>query len=133
MSIPRLNELDSGNTYNTELKSGKNDSPGIEITRTLLFSLVCQHRTESNISDTLDVLHASVELGINDDSSLVVNFNSNLLQIESGGEWSPSNSDKNNIRSNLWYIQYKSLAKSRKIYIRVYEPATSFHPWLPRH
>lgn len=101
MSVTRLNKLDSGDTYDIEQKSATSDVITPKVIRTLLLSLVSQHRTECNISDTLDVLHACVELGIDDDSSLVVDFDSDLLEVESSGEWSPSNGNENNISNNL--------------------------------
>lgn len=69
--------------------------------RTFFLSLVCQHGTESDVTDALDVFLAGGELIINDDAALVVDFNSGSFEIETLGVWSATNSDKNDIGFEL--------------------------------
>ena len=69
--------------------------------RTFLLSLVCQHRTECNIPNTLDALHASVELVVDNDTALVVNLNTNSLEVEAFGVRATTNGNENNVSVDL--------------------------------
>lgn len=60
-----------------------------------------KHGSEGNISDALDALDGGVELGIDDDTSLVVDLDANLLEVEALGYWPTSDSDEDNIGSDL--------------------------------
>lgn len=60
-----------------------------------------QHGPECDVPDALDVLDRSVELGVDDDSALVVDFDSDIFEVESGGDGSASNSDENDVGLDL--------------------------------
>ena len=64
---------------------------------TLLLGLVCQHGSESSISDTLDSLDTGVELVVNDDPSLVVHLDTNILEPEVLGDGSSTDSDEDDV------------------------------------
>lgn len=69
---------------------------------TLLLGLVSKHGSESDISDALDALDGGVELGIDDDATLVVDLDADLLKVEALGYWPATDSDENNIGGDLW-------------------------------
>ena len=90
MSVSRVNELHSGDSY--KFKISYNPATTERERLTLLLSLVREHRTESDISDTFNPLDGSVEFGIDDNSTLVIDLDTNLLQSESIGDRSSTDS-----------------------------------------
>lgn len=62
VTVSRFEIFDSGNTF--------------------LLSLVRKHGAEGDVTDTLDVLHGSVELVIDDDPTLVVFLNTNGFEVK---------------------------------------------------
>ena len=66
-----------------------------------LFCLVRKHRSESNVTDALDVRDGSVELVVNDDTALGVDLNANLLEVEASCDWAAADGNKNDVRLEL--------------------------------
>lgn len=69
--------------------------------RTLFLGLVCEHRTEGNITDALDVLHRGVELVIDNDTTLAINLDANLVKVEALSDGATTDGNKNNIGLDL--------------------------------
>lgn len=68
---------------------------------TLLLGFVSQHRTKSDISDTLDTLDGSVELIVDDNSSSVICLYAELLETKSGSNGSSTDSNKYDVGLEL--------------------------------
>jgi hypothetical protein len=68
-----------------------------EARRTLLLGLMCEHGTERDVSDTLDAFRAGVKLIVDDDPSLLVRLNSDVLQAEILCHWSSSDRHEDDI------------------------------------
>lgn len=68
---------------------------------TFFLGLVSKHGTESDITDALDVVHAGVELVIDNDSALLVYLNTNCFKVESLGHWTATNSNQENVGIEL--------------------------------
>ena len=68
---------------------------------TLLLSLVSQHGTESDISNTLDALGGSVELVVNDDTSALVHLDTNLVKTKTLSHGSSTDSNEDDIGLDL--------------------------------
>lgn len=81
MSETRVNVLDSSDTF--------------------LLSFVGKHRSESYVSNAFNSLGRSVELRVDNDTSSVVNFYTDLLEVESLRNGSSTDSDENYIGFNL--------------------------------
>jgi hypothetical protein len=69
---------------------------------TFFFSLVCQHRAESDITNTPYVLHGCVELIINDNTTLVVHLNTDRFEVKPFCIWATAHGNKDYIRFQLW-------------------------------
>lgn len=61
----------------------------------LLLSLVSEHRSRYYITDCVDIREVGLEMFVDDNSVLVVKFNSHFLGAESVGEGSSSSGDEN--------------------------------------
>ena len=68
----------------------------------LLFGLVCEHRSESDVTDTLDVLDGRIELIVDDDATLVVEFHTSGFEVETVGKWPPADGDQDDVRLELY-------------------------------
>lgn len=66
-----------------------------------------EHGPERHVTNTPDALHASVELIIDDNPTLRVNFNSDLLKTKSVDIRSAANCDEDNICFQLYIIILK--------------------------
>jgi len=64
---------------------------------TLLFGFVCQHGTESNISNGVHASDTSVELVVNDNATTLVEFYANFLKVQRACYWTTANRDKDNV------------------------------------
>jgi hypothetical protein len=54
---------------------------------------VCKHGTERDVADTLDALHAGVVVVVDHDPSLVVDFDTDFLQVQALRHRSTTDSD----------------------------------------
>lgn len=91
VSVSGLDVLDSSNTF--------------------LFSFVGKHGSESDVTNALDALHSGIELVIDDNTALGVNFNTNLVEAETIGIRTTPNRDENNIRIKLDNMSAKKSVK----------------------
>ena len=66
---------------------------------------MCQHRSESNVTNAFDVLHRGVELIVNDNAAPVVLLNTNGLKVQTLGIWTTADSDKDDISIELRKIR----------------------------
>lgn len=66
-----------------------------------LLGLVCQHGTESDITNTLDTFCTGVELIVNDDSSLFIRLDADLVKSQTFSNGSTTDRDENDICFNL--------------------------------
>jgi len=69
---------------------------------TFFFSLVRQHRAESDITNTSYVLHGCVELIINYNATLVVHLNTDRFKVKPFCIWTAAHGNKDYIRFQLW-------------------------------
>jgi hypothetical protein len=106
VTVARVDVLDSGDTcvYSpiselSSLLASLAETRNLELT--FLLGLVSEHGTESDITDALDVLDRSVELRVDDDASLVVNLDANLVQVESLGDRSTANGHQDDVGLDL--------------------------------
>lgn len=60
-----------------------------------------QHGAKSDITNALDALGGSVELVVNDDSAALVELDANLVEVETLGDWSTTNSNEDDIGVDL--------------------------------
>ena len=67
----------------------------------LLFGLVCEHRSESDVTDTFDALDGSVELVIDNNAALGIDFDANLVETETVGVGTTADRDENDISVEL--------------------------------
>lgn len=68
---------------------------------TLLLSLVGKHRSESDISNALDVLDGGVELVVDDDSTLIVELDADGFQVESSSDGASTDGDQDDVSVQL--------------------------------
>lgn len=71
-----------------EILSGRN---------ALLLGLVCEHGTEGDVADTLDASDGGVELRVDDDTALGVDFDADFLEVEAGGDGATANRDEDDV------------------------------------
>lgn len=69
---------------------------------TLLLSLVGQHGSKGNVSDALDSLDRGVELVVNHNSALVVELNTDGLEVQSSGDGSSADGDEDDVGLKLY-------------------------------
>jgi hypothetical protein len=68
---------------------------------TLLLSLVGQHGTEGDVSDALDVRDRRVELRVDHDPAAVVDFDADLVEVETLGVRTTTDRDEDNVGLDL--------------------------------
>ena len=68
---------------------------------TFLFGFVGKHRSESDVTDTFDALDGSVELVIDNNAALGVDFDANLLETETVGVGTTADRDENDVSVEL--------------------------------
>lgn len=71
-----------------EILSGRN---------ALLLGLVREHGTEGDVADTLDASDSGVELRVNDDTALGVDFDADLLEVEAGSDGTTADRDEDDV------------------------------------
>jgi hypothetical protein len=94
--VSRLDEFDSSNTLGSG--SQKTNEQKQKVQRTLLLSLVRQHRPEGDIPDALDILDGCVKLVVYDDPALVIHLHTDGLQVQTFYIWAATDSNKNDVR-----------------------------------
>ena len=68
---------------------------------TFLFGFVGKHRSESDVTDTFDALDGSVELVIDNNTALRVDFDANLVETKTVGVGTTADRDENDISVKL--------------------------------
>jgi len=68
---------------------------------TFLFHLVREHRSESDVADTLDVWHAGVELVLDHDAPPRIDLDTNVIEVEAFDVWPATDGNENNIGIEL--------------------------------
>jgi hypothetical protein len=58
---------------------------------------VREHRPESNITNTFDILDRSVELVVDDDAALVVHLDTDSFEVQTLYIWAATHGDKNDV------------------------------------
>jgi len=62
---------------------------------------VCEHRPESDVSNTLDVRHARVELVVDYDAPARIDFDTDIFEAEALDVWPAANGNEDNISLKL--------------------------------
>ena len=72
-------------------------------------SLVCEHGPKGHVTDTLDVLHRSIELVIDDDPTFVIFLDTNSFQVETLRIWTTTDGNQNDVGFKLRWTRSISL------------------------
>lgn len=67
----------------------------------LIFRLVSEHRAEGDIANGFDALDRGVELAVDDDATLLIRLDADLLKIETVRVGSTTDGDENNVGVEL--------------------------------
>jgi hypothetical protein len=75
---------------------------GMETQRTFFLGLVCQHGSEGDVTDALDVLLRGGELVVDDNTAAVVHLDTSSLEVQAFSEWTASDGNEHDISLKLF-------------------------------
>jgi len=81
----------------------------------LLLGLVREHGPEGHVADALDPRHRGVELVVDDDAPLCVDFGADGFQVQAVGVWPSTDGDKNNVGFELEGVELGSEEKGSRL------------------